>query len=105
MWWWGLVVLCPSLGFTTEWLASEARPMSKWITASVATRTEFVRHLRRHPELIVVRGVLFGRYGSQSLRTVLDEFPEVYVENPVTGWSILLVRRRGNGIAIFGRGK
>lgn len=66
--------------------------MPRWFT-EIETRAEFVQRARDCPELLVVRGMLGRRYGPQSLRTVLDEQPQLYVENPVADWSALMLRR------------
>jgi hypothetical protein len=60
-----------------------------------------VQQLRACPELIVVRGVLGRRYGAQSLRTVLDEQSQVYVENARAGWNALLLRRGRRGFEVL----
>jgi hypothetical protein len=65
--------------------------MAKWTTTEFETRKDFLSQWRSCPELIVVRGLMNGRFGPQSLETVLDEFPQVYVENPWAGWSVLFV--------------
>jgi hypothetical protein len=73
--------------------------MSRW-TVEIETRDEFLRQVRRCPEMIVVHGRLHDRYGQQSLRTVLDEFDQVYVDNPVAGWCVLLAPRGRKGVSV-----
>ena len=65
--------------------------MGKWTTTDFETSGDFLSAWGSCPELIVVRGLMNGRFGAQSLQTVLDEFPQVYVENPLAGWSVLFV--------------
>ena len=67
--------------------------MATWYTA-ITTKTEFTSRLKLLPELVIVRGVLNGRFGPQSLPTVMDEFQEIFVVNAREKWSAL-VRRCG----------
>jgi hypothetical protein len=75
-------------------------PCQVGTTIEIATKAEFLHQLRRCPEQIIVRGVLQGRLGSQSLRTVLDEFAQVCVVNPATNWRVLFVRHGLNEVAV-----
>jgi hypothetical protein len=97
---WGLVVLCPSLGFTNEWVRPIEVEMTKW-TTQIPTRAEFAAQFRKCPELIVMWGVLDGRYGPQSLRTVLDTYSQVFIHNRREGWCALVERRGRRGFAIL----
>jgi hypothetical protein len=85
---WGLVVLCPSLGFTNEWVRPIEVDMSKWTTL-IRTRSEFVAQFRKCPELVIVRGVLDGH--------------QVFIQNPTEGWCALVERRGRRGFAIMPR--
>jgi hypothetical protein len=65
--------------------------MARWTTKDFETAKEFLSAWRSCPERVVVRGLMNGRFSPQSLQTVLDEFPQVYVGNPLAGWNVLFV--------------
>jgi hypothetical protein len=73
--------------------------MAKW-QCDIPTKREFIHRLERAPELILVRGVLHGRFGLQSLPTVLDEFREVFVTNTRFGWGISVLRSSRNRFVV-----
>ncbi len=75
--------------------------MSRWTTLEIETKAEFLHQLRHCPELIIVRGVLHGRFGAQSLRTVLDEFDQVCVGNPTANWWALVIRHGSARLAVI----
>jgi hypothetical protein len=74
--------------------------MAKW-QCSISTKDEFSSRLKRTPELIFVRGMLNGRFGLESLVTVLDEVQEAYVTNTQVGWSALVVCGSGKRPVLF----
>jgi hypothetical protein len=74
--------------------------MAKW-HCNIPTKSAFIRQLGRAPELILVRGSLHGRFGLQSLPTVLDEFREVFVMNARVGWGTLVLRNSRNRLVRY----
>lgn len=75
--------------------------MTRFTDTAYKTRKEFLTVARSYPELVVLRGVAFDRYGLHSLQSVLDVEAQVYVENRADGWSVLL-NRRGRSFAVLG---
>ena len=78
--------------------------MATW-TSEIRTKKEFANQLQRAPELILVRGVMHGRFGLQSLPTVLDELAEVHVANRRARWSCIVQRRGRDRFGLFEVGR
>lgn len=90
----------PLLSLTSRRFKRRGGCMATWMS-EIGTKKAFANRLKRAPELIFVRGVMHGRFGLQSLPTVLDELAEVHVANWRAGWSCIVQRRGRDRFWLF----